>query len=142
STFDNDGQQTIDFGASDNYCLGAAVDSADRVLVAGYAFNGYGSNTDFAVARLTSAGALDSTFDGDGEQTTGLVALSKAQGHSTAIDSLGRVLVAGYASNGSNDDFAVARYTAAGILDTSFAGTGTVVFGFGASVDLGFAVAV
>ena len=41
-------------------------DSADRIVLAGYLYNG---TDDFAIVRLTPAGAFDSSFDGDGIQT-------------------------------------------------------------------------
>jgi hypothetical protein len=39
----------------------------------------------------------------------------------------GKIVVAGLAGNGSNYDFALARYNADGILDTSFDGDGLVI---------------
>ena len=35
-TFDNDGKQTVAFGSSHDVAYGIAVDSADRIVVAGY----------------------------------------------------------------------------------------------------------
>src|SRR5204862_293283 len=103
-------------------------DSMDRVVVAGYTSSN-GSNTDFAVARLTSAGALDSSFDGDGKQTIAFGG-SDDQANSVTVDSLDRVVVAGFTSNGSTRDFAVARLTAAGALDVSFDGDGKQTIAF------------
>ena len=45
-------------------------------------------------------------------------------------------MVAVQASNGLNYDFLVARYTSAGLLDTSFGGTGAVTFAFGTGDDV------
>jgi uncharacterized delta-60 repeat protein len=139
NSFDGDGRQTVDFSAFDDGAFGIAVDSANRAVVAGFTDNG--SNFDFAVARLTAAGALDASFDGDGKKTFGLTAGSQAGGRSVAVDSLGRTVVAGYVWNGSNNDFAVTRYTIAGALDTTFGGTGIAKFAFGQD-SLAYGVAV
>jgi uncharacterized delta-60 repeat protein len=45
----------------------------------------------------------------------------------------GKLVVAGYSSNGSNDDFALARYNADGSLDTGFDGDGKVTTAIGTS---------
>jgi len=139
-TFDDDGKQYIGFGAPQNYAHGVAVDSLDRVVVAGY--TGVYPVYDVAVARLTAEGALDAGFDGDGKLTTGLLASSIAGGQSVAVDSKGRTVVAGYAFNGSNNDFAITRYTASGALDTTFGNEGIVTIAFGAYDDYAYGVAV
>ena len=46
---------------------------------------------------------------------------------SVALQADGKIVVAGYSFNGSNYDFAVARYNADGSLDTTFNGTGKVI---------------
>jgi uncharacterized delta-60 repeat protein len=138
-SFDGDGKQTVDFGASADVAASVAIDSADRVVPAGYTNSG--PSFDIALCRLTVAGALDGSFDGDGKLVFGLNARSQAIGNSVALDSLGRTVVAGSASNGTIQEFAVARYTSAGVLDTTFGGTGIVRFAFGAS-SIGLAVAV
>ena len=48
-----------------------------------------------------------------------------------AVLSDGRLLVAGYASNGTNEDFMVARYTEDGLLDDTFGDGGKRVVDFG-----------
>jgi uncharacterized delta-60 repeat protein len=108
-----------------------AVDSHDRIVVAGHAINGPNSN--FVVIRFTPSGALDTTFGG-----TGIVTIAFGQdgsyGLDVAIDSMDRVVVAGYTFPTTvSADFAVARLTASGTLDTSFDGDGkqTVAFGTG-----------
>ena len=55
------------------------------------------------------------------------------RGRAVAVDSAGRVVVAGYSHNGSNDDFAVVRYTSSGALDASFSSDGKVTTDFAVS---------
>src|SRR5205823_3551448 len=60
-----------------------------------------------------------------------------------AIDAEGRILEAGSSGNGSNDDFALVRWTPGGVLDSSFGSGGKVVTGFGAStIDDAHAIAI
>jgi uncharacterized delta-60 repeat protein len=61
SSFENDGKQTIDFGASGDYLHSVAVDGQSRIVVAGYSSQS-GTSSDFAMARLNSDGSLDSSF--------------------------------------------------------------------------------
>ena len=45
----------------------------------------------------------------------------------------GKVLLAGYCSNGTNNDFCAARYLPNGTLDSTWNGTGTVITPIGSS---------
>jgi uncharacterized delta-60 repeat protein len=135
-----DGIVTTAVGAGTDRGYGVVVDSADRIVVAGESSNG--SDRDFAVARYTSAGVLDATFGGgDGIVVTDF-GNSDDNGRGVVVDSQGRVVVAGESWNGSDDDFAVARYTSAGVLDTSFSTDGKLTTAIGSSNDIGRSVAV
>src|SRR5262245_31775158 len=83
------------------------------------------------------AGMLDPTFGVGGRVTTPANGILS----STAVDSLGRIIVGGYVQNGASEDFAVARYSTAGTLDTSFGTTGVVAIDFGYN-DRAVAVAI
>lgn len=94
----------------------------DRIVVVGS--NGDGNSPNgFAAARFTASGAPDSTFDGDGCVIT---RFDNASAYATAlaVQSDGRLVLAGYVSDLSNWDFAAARYNADGSLDASFDGDG------------------
>jgi uncharacterized delta-60 repeat protein len=56
------------------------------------------------------------------------------------LQSDGKMVLVGYSSNGSNDDFAVVRYNADGSLDTSFGTGGKVTISVGSSSDQAYAV--
>ena len=112
-------------GSGPDEVNGMVVDSQDRIVVAGESYNG--SNEDFMVLRYTSAGVLDTSFGGgDGIVTTD-IGSGNDLGNAVVIDSQGRIVVAGESSNGGSDDFAVVRYTSAGVLDTSFGGGDGIV---------------
>jgi uncharacterized delta-60 repeat protein len=139
ASFDADGKQTIAFGAANDLAYGVTVDHLDRVVVTGIASNG--SNYDFAVARLTASGALDPSFDADGKQTISFGARDD-WANAVALDSQGRIVLAGYANNGSNDDFALARLTSAGALDATFDGDGKQTLSFDTQSEEAASVAV
>jgi len=132
TSFSTDGILTTDVGPSpgSNEDSGRAVvvDSTGRIVVAGYSYNG--SNQDFTVLRYTSAGELDTSFSTDGIVTTA-IGSSADHGYAVALDSAGRIIVAGRSYNGSNYDFAVVRYNVDGSLDTSFSTDGIVLTDFG-----------
>lgn len=143
-SFSDDGKQTINFGdLFFERAYGMAVDSEDRLVGVGYSTTTPGGlRDDIAVFRLTTAGVLDNGFDVDGKLILALNAQLNASGRAVAIDNLGRIVVAGYTDQDYIGDFAVARYTASGALDSSFGGTGVVTFSFNSIGDAAYAVAI
>jgi uncharacterized delta-60 repeat protein len=124
-------------GARVDEAAAVVIDSAGRIVVAGRAQRDELGDWDMAIARLTSTGALDGTFDGDGLAT---VAFNLGGGkldaaNDVVLDGAGRIVVAGVAEfNSAGDtDFAVARLTENGSLDVSFRNTGkrTIAFDLG-----------
>ena len=103
--------------------LAIAIQRDGKVLVAGRAWTG--SRTDFALARYTVGGKLDSSFGRGGMLLTPFGSWNGAE--AVALQADGKIVVAG----GEAGDFAVARYTAAGRLDPTFGDGGKVVTNFG-----------
>ena len=135
-TFSADGKQIIDLAGSGNEIANAvAIDGSGRVVLAGRMI--VGSETDFAVVRLTATGAIDTTFGGgDGVVSVDFAVNDEAM--DVAIDSAGRIVVAGISNAGAGSnarDFAVARLTSAGVLDTNFSTDGKLEIDFGANDD-------
>ena len=89
---------------------------------------------------LMNAGDLDLTFDSDGKVTTPIQS-STDEVRALAIQSDGKIIAAGR-SNGSNYDFALARYNTNGSLDTSFDTDGKVTTPIGTSTDEIYAIAI
>ena len=116
-----DGYVTIDFGGDDSG-NGIAIDSNGDIAIAG---SSHTAGTDFAVAKLDSSGALDSSFDGDGLVTTDINGGGDAAA-AVVFDSNHRIVAVGAGAGASNRDFALARYDTDGGLDTSFDGDGVV----------------
>ena len=116
-----------------------------KILVAGSSWSG--ENNNFALTRYNSDGSLDATFDVDGIVTTIPAGSDYGVGNSVAVQTDGKILVAGYAYNrkngGNGDDFALARYNSDGSLDLSFDADGSVVTPvMGSSEDIGKSVKV
>ena len=132
TSFSSDGLATADF-AGTAFAYGLALQADGKIVVAGR------NGADFALARFNADGALDATFSSDGLLTTDFGGLD--YGRSVTIQPDGQIVVAGYAHNGSDYDFAVCRYNADGTLDTSFgtAGKRTVDLG---GADYGRAMAI
>lgn len=95
---------------------------------------------DMAVYALTPSGALDATFVAGGQVTIdftpafgGGMPPATDQGSTLALEPDGRILVAGHAYPGADNQqsrFAVARLLAHGALDTSFGTDGRQTVGF------------
>jgi uncharacterized delta-60 repeat protein len=121
TSFSGDGKQTADLGHID--IADAARLQADGKIVAVGSVSEIQSAPDFALARFDSNGSLDTTFSGDGKQTTE-VGSSNDRAHGVAIQADGKIVAAGESLGGSDFDFALARYNPNGTLDTSFSGDG------------------
>ena len=136
TSFDGDGKRSDD---GDLLALANAVamQSDDKIVVAGSCLNG--AAYDFALARYNPDGSLDTSFDGDGRVITSIGADDFAT--ALAIQTDGKIVVAGYSKSGSDFHFAAVRYNSNGSLDTSFATTGKVVTPVGAS-DFASSVAI
>jgi uncharacterized delta-60 repeat protein len=132
TTFDSDGIVTTDFGSTDQI-WSVAIQSDGMIIAVG------SSNDNFALARYTTTGALDTTFDTDGKVTTDFGSTDRA--HSVAIQSDGMIVGKIVAVGKSDTDFALARYTTAGALDTTFDTDGKVTTDFG-STDWAHSVAI
>jgi uncharacterized delta-60 repeat protein len=139
NTFDNDGIVTTDFVNGYDYGNSAVIQSDGKIVVAG--FSNTGSNNDFALIRYNTDGSLDITFYNDGKVTTA-IGTSYDIGSSAAIQSDGKIVVAGYSNNGSNDDFALVRYNTDGSLDNTFDSDGKVTTAIGSGDDDGNSVAI
>ena len=114
--------------------------SDGKILVAGYADQST-SGLDFSLLRYNSNGLLDTGFGSSGIVKTPFGNATDV-GQSVAVQANGRIVVAGYADNMGNNDFALARYETDGSLDTTFGTGGKLFLPIGSGSDIGSAVAV
>lgn len=122
STFGSGGKVVTDIEGGFDRCTAICLQSDGKIVVAG-------GNTDFKLVRYNPNGSLDNSFDFDGKLTTDFGSVYD-QANSIALQSDGKIVVAGY----SNNDFAIARYTINGTLDNSFDTDGKVITNFSSSV--------
>jgi uncharacterized delta-60 repeat protein len=121
-SFGTGGSTTVDFGQVE--LASGVVMMGDKIVVVGYTCDSDFVNCDFAIARLTKNGALDSSFDDDGMQTVAFGNDDEADAVDVAGD---KIVVAGF----SDGDFAFARLTKDGSLDSSFDSDGKQTVDFG-----------
>ncbi len=115
TTFGTSGRTLVSVTGNGRYDA-VAMTFGGGALVGGRRVNG--ASTDSVVARLKSNGKLDTTFAGNGKLTFDAGGADGVT--AVAVTSDGGAIVAGPAGPGGF----VARYTAAGVLDRSWAGDG------------------
>ena len=116
TSFSGDGKQTTDFGADDG-ATGVAIQGDGKIVAVGRG----GVQRRLRARPLQPDGSLDTTFSGDGKQTTDFGGLSTGQ---TGWRSRRRQDRRGRGRHLGYGDFALARYNPSGTLDTSFSGDG------------------
>jgi uncharacterized delta-60 repeat protein len=91
--------------------------------------------------RLNTNGSVDTSFGTNGITITNISDEDTAYG--LTIDSSGRLIAVGSSNDiNGNTTFAIARYTANGVLDTSFNGEGKVATDFLGDFDRARAVKI
>lgn len=143
-----DGTRDTSFGASgvviftgppdaSDSAAGVALQSDGRIVVAGQRSNG--TDIDILVFRLRADGTLDASFRGSGSAQYDLGGNESAGG--VALQSDGRIVLAGTASNAADNDILIMRLTSAGLLDLSFGSNGVFRYDGGGD-EAGNAVAI
>ncbi len=149
TSFGTGGKVITSVGSNDDVGSAVALQSDGKIVVAGYSNMGAdesNSNNDFALARYTSNGSLDTSF-GTGGTVTTPIGVRDDEGYAVAIQEDGKIIVAGYSDtsvdeSNSNFDFALVRYNTDGSPDTSFGSGGKVITSIGSNDDVGSAVAL
>lgn len=138
TTFDTDGKVMTDFGDSESV-YDIALAPSGKIIVVGYTEVSGGG--DYAIACYNSNGSPDTGFDTDGKVIVSFSANFDAA-EAVAVLPDGRMMVAGYSSNGTDFDFSLLRLLANGALDTAFDTDGRVVTDFSGRDDRGHAMCV
>jgi uncharacterized delta-60 repeat protein len=125
-----DGVVTIDIGRNDT-AADIAIQPDRKIAVAGTSQpTGGGAGFDHFVLRLAINGGIDSGFGGGGSGVFVQSAVSNPNaGRALALLPDGRIVVGGETIAGLAD-WVVARYTSAGLPDTSFDGDGSRTYSF------------
>ncbi len=138
TTFSGDGIVNTRIGPFTDMAKSVAIQTDGKIVAAGFSD---GARQYLTVIRYDPDGSLDPTFDGDGIVTT-LVG-TDAGASSIAVQSDGKLVVAGTGHNGFNTDFAIARFNSNGSLDTAFGGgDGSTLIDFDISSDKAYGMAL
>jgi len=132
ATFGNGGQVSTDFLGLEDDAFSILIQPDGKIVAVGSA-NDPATFYDFAAARYFSNGMLDTTFGVGGKVHSDFGDQNFDRARSAALQPDGRIVAAGFAisQNGGVQNFAVARYTSAGVLDTTFSRDGKTQIDFG-----------
>lgn len=145
TTFNGTGRLALNTSATYTVdsCNDVALQPDGKILVTGQTDHATTIAHQVLVARLTSAGALDTSFGSGGSTNTYFEnndAGKYNSGKKIAVLSNGKILIGGMGAPATTDrgwyDFGVLRYSSTGLLDNSFVGTtpgsniATVMLGF------------
>lgn len=135
ASFGNNGTVVTPIGSYYDNGHSVAMQGDGKIVVGGAGQISI-NNSDFTVVRYTSAGLLDSSFGSGGKVSTSLDS-ALDYGRAVILQADGKLVLAGGVSPGLWN-MATARYTSAGVLDTSFGGgTGKVMTSVVSSNDFG-----
>jgi len=132
ATFGNNGQVATDFLGFEDDAFSILIQPDGKIVAVGSA-NDPATFYDFAAARYLSNGAIDTTFGVAGKVRTDFGDQNFDRARSAALQPDGRIVAAGFAIShgGGVQNFAVARYTSNGVLDTTFNRDGRTQIDFG-----------
>jgi len=118
----NDGQI-----GSDDVVYSIAIQADGKIILAG--FSDDGTNKNAALIRLNTNGTLDTSFGTSGKVFTDFITGRADEVKTVKIHSLtGNIIVGGTSAlTSTNSQAIIARYTSAGLLDTTFNTTGKVL---------------
>jgi uncharacterized delta-60 repeat protein len=138
TTFGSGGIVTTAIGTG-AIAYATALQTDGKILTAGFA--DFASGNRFALARYTTSGSLDTSFGSGGTVTTKVGSFTDYGARGIAVQSDGKIVLAGAASFKAGTEFALARYTTSGALDASFGskGIGSTQLG---SFDIAYAEAI
>lgn len=132
---------------SDDQVSGLVLQADGRIVLAGTTRDAPSvQNGDFVLVRWNMNGAIDGSFGGAGNGIARTTFGSGSEDSGLALaQQNGKLLVAGFTTASGTRDFALARFTTAGLLDPTFgtAATGRVTTPFGgASDETAYAISV
>ncbi len=118
NTFGTNGIGIYPMGTTDDdYGYGIVIQPDKKIVFGGTGY--YNSQYNFVVLRVDSNGVLDSGFGANGFAINSIVSGSGDSGRSLALQSDGKIVVAGR-SYLIGSCFAIIRFDSSGIIDTTF----------------------
>lgn len=139
TSFGGSGKVAVSVLSTLDRALAMALQPDGKIVLAGFA---RGSGIDsIAVVRLLPTGVVDTGFGVSGRVVT-QVGVSDSRAQAVAIQSDGRIVVAGWARNSANRDVALVRYLSNGSLDPTFGMGGMLLQPIGTGNDEAYGLAL
>ena len=122
-SFGINGKVLTPIGPSDDTANAVALQPDGKILVAGSSYTGSGYS--LGVVRYNPDGSLDDAFGDSGKVITNLS--SEEDLNAIALQSDGKIVVAGFVTVNNYSKFLMLRYLSSGAPDTAFGNFGNVV---------------
>src|SRR5207253_383726 len=123
-SFGTGGKVATPIGSIDDEVSALVLQPDGKLVAAGYTDKG--NNITFALVRYDADGSLDTSFGTGGKVTTPIGSIDD-EAFALVLQPDGKLVAAGDANDGSNQDFALVRYSPDGNLDGSFGTGGKVI---------------
>src|SRR5439155_421071 len=107
TSFGTGGKVTTAIGSTDDEVLALVLQPDGKLVAAG--FTASAGNTAFALVRYNADGSLDTSFGTGGKVTTSIGSVDD-KAIALVLQPDGKLVAAGYSYNGTDTDFALARY--------------------------------
>jgi len=140
NSFSDNGHMMFDIDAGIDEGNQVLLTNDNKIIIGGRSNHGVDIGTvlfDYSLAKFNDNGMLDKSFGGEGKVITDFGYRDDAINKLIPNDEKTFYAI-GRASNGTDDDFAVARYDYDGNLDYSFNNIGRVWIDFGMSDDVAY----
>jgi uncharacterized delta-60 repeat protein len=142
-TFGTGGKVTFDFlgKAQQDWICGVFGQAGGKVLLVGTAKTGLKDasgweQNEFALARLNADGSFDTTFGTEGKTHVALGTRSLISCNAATLQKDGKILMGGHGwGTTTGTDYVLARFSANGVLDTTFGTAGFAITNFQLTAD-------
>jgi uncharacterized delta-60 repeat protein len=139
TSFSSDGKLITSIGNGGNWTNSVKIQPDGKIIICGSSV--IGNHQSFTMLRYNSNGTFDSIFGANGIVITPIDTNSD-MAYSLALQSDGKIIMAGTSNNGSDDDFALIRYNSNGSIDSTFGINGIVTTAIGTDDDVALSAAI
>ncbi|WP_378103666.1 hypothetical protein [Chryseobacterium sp. sg2396] len=129
TTFGSAGKVLTSVNPGADIAYGVTIQPDGKILVAGTTNNST-TGKDFLCLRYNTNGTLDTTFGNAGIFTSDLQFGSDDVVYSIALQSDGKIVLAGFSDDGSNKNAALMRLNSNGTIDNAFGTSGKTITDF------------
>ena len=131
TSFNGTGMVLGNYTTANNSADAMVIQPDGKIVVSGA--TGVSSSINTGVSRYNTDGTIDTTFGTNGKMNFSSGPGTKSYTYDMALQTDGKIVMAGYRWNGSAGDFVMARVNTNGTLDNTFGVNGVAVFDKGQS---------